>query len=383
MKNIFNIIKENNNKFPDTYVIEDGYVLDRETLIRNGIVDPDLKKSKKLYPIYIPGRHPIKSKGSEITYNDIVQTDSVVYQSDNFFELGISKDDNIPIVGKKVRVFYDKVDDKTFSTIYFELVDPNSKISISGNPNFIRMNTNRVNANTNANSINNSITGKSGGVARGIQLSFEKMFSQALGNIIILKNNNLALNLYAVAGKESSWFSGANGDSGVSYGLFQLNTRVHTLDFIQKYIDNAIEYFDLKEIDGIGPSQLSYPLNVNEWIKSVGYNINPYPIKSITNLNIDVQLAAWIGYMIDEKYIKRLESIPVHEDIVKFQDAQRFHISYIHDYKNSTEQSYNGAISTNNALYSQLLNFFINSKTLSKKDLYSYGEDVAYVSNFL
>ncbi|MGD8777755.1 MAG: hypothetical protein PVH88_02205 [Ignavibacteria bacterium] len=181
-------------------------------------------------------------------------------------------------------------------------------------------------------------------INRGIRLSFREMFSQPFGMMIILMNNQLALNIYACAGQESSFYTGCVGDNGKSYGLFQFYTSVHKEKDISKYINKSIRFFKLEFLEN---------LNYSEWVHSVGYKM-VYPKIEADEINIDVQIAAWLGYMIEENYISELANISVFTDIVNYQKAQRFHPDHIDTYQKNTEKYYNIAKEKYDKYYSEL-----------------------------
>lgn len=343
--NILKVVNELRKKYKDDYIIQEGIVLDRNFLIENGYLPADIKYSRKYYPIYIPGKHPIfgKNKVKYINDYDLTNPNSDVYNSYNYYEIGTSMndDDSIPPFSK-VRVFYNKSSDKLYATMYFEVISFTDKSNVVGDDVSV----------SNADYISSfdtdskrSVCGYSGGQARrGFQTSFSSMFSQMIGKIILLRNDELALNMYAVAGQESAWFSGARGDSGVSYGFFQLNTRVHTEPYIKEYIEAGLKYLKIKDQSNVKLDDLSLSYNVREWQLSVGYvnsSDSTYPIKREEDINYDVQLLAWLGYMVKERYADRLSTIPVYEDIVKYQKAQRFVASLINEYRNNTRIHYN------------------------------------------
>lgn len=162
------------------------------------------------------------------------------------------------------------------------------------------------------------------GALRGHHTSFKKMFNSHLGEIILLRNDKLALNVYACAGVESSHYSGACGDKGKSFGYFQMHTKVHTPKYIKMYIDRAVKEFNISNF-------WKQKLYTNEeWEFSVGKNIE-YPYGN--NLNVSVQLACWLGYMFFERYFERLSNVNVARDIKRYQAAQRFHKSLMNKYQ--------------------------------------------------
>lgn len=345
-ENILKVVNELRKKYKDDYIIQEGIVLDREYLIENGYLPADLKHSKKYYPIYIPGKHPIfgKNKVQYITDYDLTNPNSDLYNSYNYFEVGTAMYEDTPIPPfSKVRVFYNKASNKLYATMYFEVISFTEKSNIVGD-NISVSNENYIST-FNITSQSSVCSFSGGQTRRGFFTPFSTMFSQVIGKIILLREDELALNMYAVAGQESSWYSGARGDKGgVSYGFFQLNTGVHTEPFIKEYIQTGLNYLNIKDQPNIKVEDLSLTYNVKEWQLSVGYvnsSNTTYPIRRETDVNYDVQLLAWLGYMKKEKYADRLSSIPVHQDIERYQKAQRFVKSLISDYQSNTKKYYN------------------------------------------
>lgn len=356
--NILQIINELKNQYKDDYVIQEGIVLNRDYLIENGVLPEKLRHSTKYYPIYIPGKHPIFSQKNSIKYitdSDINNPNSDLYTTFNYYEIGTLMREDFPVVpGNKVRIFYNKVTDKTYATMYFEVISSVEKSSIV-NDDVIISNADYINS-FNIEIYRSVATFSGGNAQRGFFTSFTSMFSQVVGKIILLRDDELALNLYAIAGQESSWFSGARGDKGFSYGYFQLNTKVHTLSFVSEYITSALRYLDIEDQSTTKLSDLSLSYNVPEWQHSVGY-VGPsekYPVKRQQDINYDIQLLVWLGYMIKERYIEKLRTIPVYEDIIQYQKAQRFRKSLISDYRNNTKIYYNKFKSEKNKRLNEL-----------------------------
>jgi len=378
-KNILNIIKESNNSFPDDHIIQDGIVLDRAFLIENGIIENTIKYSKKYYPIYIPGKHPTKGKGtSRITLSDVYSKDSILYNSSNYFDIATLKDESQnPNTGYRVRVYYSKSTDKTYSAIYFEVVGELSKSSKESGD-IVLFNEN---LDSSFEGVGQSVASYSGGnTKRGIRISFSDMFSQTVGKIILLRNDNMALNIFSAAGQESSWYSGAIGDSGNSYGWFQLNTKVHTPNIISQYITTGLNYFKIRDLPTTKVSKLSLSYNLSEWQRSVGYG-NEYLVKRVSDLNSDIQLLAWVGYMVTEGYADRLGETTIFDDIDNYQKAQRFVPQLKDSYANNTKNYYYNNKSTRDNRYAEIKKFQDNVFGTVNLALYDY--DHKYLAEYI
>lgn len=343
--NILKIVNEIRKKYRDDYAIQEGIVLDKTYLIANGYLPDKIRHSKKYYPIYIPGKHPVfgfKNRVKRITDGDLNNPNSDIYNSYNYHEVGVLMREDTPVTPlSRVRVFYNKTSNKAYATMYFEVISSNEKSDVVSSDVTVS-NIDYVNS-FNSTS-NRSVTAISGGqTRRGFYTQFPTMFSQLVGKIIVLRDDELALNMYAVAGQESSWFSGARGDNGNSYGFFQMNTGVHTPPYIAEYIENALDYLDITDKSGIKLSDLSLTYNEKEWHHSVGFvqsTNTQYPIKRESDVNYDIQLLVWLGYMIAERYANRLSTIPVYDDIEKYQNAQRFVESLKREYAKNTKTYY-------------------------------------------
>ena len=378
-KNILNIIKESNNSFPDDYIIQDGIILNRAFLIENGIVENTIKYSKKYYPIYIPGKHPTKGKGtSRITLNDVYSKDSILYNSSNYFDIATLKDTiQNPKTGHRVRVYYSKSMDKTYSTIYFEVVDEKSILSKpSGDITLFN-----ENLDSSFEGVGQSVASYSGGnTKRGILISFSDMFSQTVGKIILLRNDNMALNIFSAAGQESSWYSGAIGDSGKSYGWFQMNTGVHTPNIISQYIDAGLNYFKIRDLPTSKVSKLSLSYNLSEWQRSVGYKME-YPVKRVNELNADIQLLVWVGYMVTKNYVNILGETTIFDDIVNYQKAQGFVKGLSDSYAYNTKRYFYKNEPIRDNRYAEIKKF--QESVFSNVNLALYDYDHKYLAEYI
>lgn len=360
--NILKIVNELRKTYKNDYIIQEGIVLNREFLADNGFLSAELRHHKKYYPIYIPGKHPIfgKNKVRYISDGDIYDSTSDVYNSFNYYEIGILMREDTPVTyGDKVRIFYNKSSNKEYATIYFEIISSSEKSNIIPNvnsSNVVVSNSKYVDSFSTDNKSVSSIAG-GGKTKRGFYTPFSTMFSQLVGKIILLRNDKLALNAYSVAGQESSWHTGAYAKTGkeFSYGFFQMNTKVHTMPYIKEYIDTALKYFDIEDKYGIKLSDLSLSYSVDEWKLSVGFiesSNDAYPLLREQDVNYDVQLLVWYGYMIKRNYINNLSTIPVFNDINRYQVAQGFAKSLIPDYANNTKTYYTKYESERNKKYS-------------------------------
>lgn len=349
-QNILNVITELKKQYKDDYIIQEGILLNRTFLIDNGFLGEEIRYSKKYYPIYIPGKHPIFRRNSiqYIIDEDLYDYNSDLYNSYNYYEIGVLMREDTPVSNySKVRVFYSKASDKLYSNMYFEIISTNEKSSIvSGN-----VTTSNSTYIQRFDSLENkSVCSFAGGnTRRGFSTSFDRMFSQIIGKIILLRNDELALNMYAVAGQESTWFSGAVAGTSKeqSYGFFQLNTKVHTPTAINEYIRRGLNYFNIKNQPNVKIEDLSLTYNLSEWQQSVGYGVKEYPIKRPEDINYDIQLLVWTGYMQQRGYINTLSTIPVFKDIYNgsklpsYQKAQGFELSLTGEYEKNTRIYYN------------------------------------------
>lgn len=378
-KNILNIIKESNNNFADDYIIQDGIILDRSFLIENGVIENTIKYSKKYYPIYIPGKHPTKGKGtSRITLNDIYSKDSILYTNSNYFDIATLKDTSQnPKTGYRVRVYYSKSANKIYSAIYFEIVDEKSILSKQSGDITIFS----ENLDSSFEGVGQSVASYSGGnTKRGIRISFNDMFSQTVGKIILLRNDNMALNIFSAAGQESSWYSGAVGDSGKSYGWFQMNTGVHTPDVISQYIDAGLNYFKIRDLPTTKVSKLSLSYNLSEWQRSVGYEME-YPVKRVGELNADIQLLVWVGYMVTKNYVNRLGETTIFDDIVNYQKAQRFVESLSGSYVYNTKNYFYKNKPNRDNRYAEIKKF--QESVFNNVNLTLYDYDHKYLAEYI
>ncbi len=174
-------------------------------------------------------------------------------------------------------------------------------------------------------------------LTRGCQIRFKLMFSGEIGQAILKREDLLALNMYACAGMESSHYYAALGDHGMSYGLFQMHTKVHKDHHIQNYVEKGISYLGLDWNEAF--------IGYMDWSYGVGYKIPNYKAPASTpstfiGMCIDPQLACWIGYMVTERYIDNLCRIPVFMDIKKYQKAQRFHKDGMATYEIRTKEHF-------------------------------------------
>lgn len=174
-------------------------------------------------------------------------------------------------------------------------------------------------------------------LTRGCQVRFKLMFSGEIGQVILKREDLLALNLYACAGMESSHYHAASGDHGMSYGLFQIHTKVHKDEDIQKYIEKGLSY--------LGLDWNEVPRGYIDWSFAVGYKIPEYQTPTFASdmfigMCVDPQLVCWIGYMVTERYIDNLCRIPVFMDIKKYQKAQRFHKDGMVNYAIGTKEHF-------------------------------------------
>lgn len=381
-KNLIDIIRDANTENKDDYVIQEGIILNRTFLIDNGLIDSNIKFSTKFYPIYIPGKHPTNFGKTRITLNDIFNKDSVLYNNSSYFEIGTHKEDGTkdPQTGQAVRIYYNKASDKRYSKLLFEIIEPTATIPESQGD----ISVNIRGLSSSFTTPNQSVASYSGGnVKRGILTSFSDMFSQPFGKIILLRGDELAINTYACAGQESSWYSGAIGDAGKSFGWFQMHTKVHTPKFIQEYIDIALNYFKIKDLKQIKLSDLSLRYTVKEWETSVGFPGGTYPIKQPQYLNCDVQLLVWYGYMTKEKYINRLSTVRVFDDIENYQKAQRFAMSLIEKYKTNTMNYYFAAVGEKNKRFNELDSFRMAVNNETSMSLYLPTPEHKYVAEYI
>ena len=186
--NILSIVNELKKQYKDDYIIQEGIVLNRNYLIDNGYLGPELRHSRKFYPIYIPGKHPIFGTNSVkyIIDEDLYSADSILYNSFNYYEVGILMREDTPVSDySKVRVFYNKSTDKLYATMYFEVISSNEKSNIvSGNVSV----SNAKYVKIFDNDSNKSVCSFAGGnTVRGFKTSFSRMFSQVVGKIILLR----------------------------------------------------------------------------------------------------------------------------------------------------------------------------------------------------
>jgi hypothetical protein len=367
-KNIFNVIKENTNENLDDYIIYDGYVLNSQYLVNSGFESSKLSTNDFLYPIYIPGKHPvIDSEGKDIDIFNINDSTSCFYTTGNYYELCILDQFNntkSPTVGDPVRIYYNKSKNKTYSIGYFKIYGTN----VINSSNSKDINQNSTNVDTSKTSITNAYTKIN--YTKISPLSFNILFGGIIGKIIVYKYNYLSKNLYSIAYKESIVNPYAIGDaitntSAGSQGLFQINMNNRTSTDLQNFLTTGFNY-----------------INGNKKLPNI-YTVNSFnnSLDSTKGIDPDVQIVAYIGYLSINNALDVLITDPITNGNIFyiFAKAQRFNTGYA-DYENTVNMAYNSIESEYTSYYTQLKTI-IDPKILAKttngldqpyKDLVTY-----------
>jgi len=328
-KNIFNIIKENTNENLDDYIIYDGYVLKKEFLVQSGFENSKLLTSDFLYPIYIPGKHPvIDPQGGDIDISNINNSNSCFYTTGNYYELCILDQFNntkFPNGGDLVRIYYNKSKNKTYSIGYFKIYGENT-INSANNKD---INQNSFNVNTSKISVTNAYIKVN--YPEIPPLDFNILFGGFIGKIVVYKYNYLSRNLYSIAYKESKVNPYAIGDvttntSAGSQGLFQINMNNRNSTDLLNFLTTGFNY-----------------INNNKNLLNI-YTVNSFnnSLKNKLGINPDVQIVAYIGYLIINNALDVLINNPITDEntFSIFAKAQRFNNSLYTDYKNIVNNAY-------------------------------------------
>lgn len=310
-KNIFNIIKDNASEKFDDFIIYEGYIINKKFLVASGYENDYLKKNDSLYPIYIPGKHPLlTASGEDVNLSHIYDNTSYFYRTGNYYEICAkdADDTSSPNPGDFVRIYYNKSKNKTYAIGYFKVVKKDALASTLNNG---TVNQSDSSLDTSNNSVTNSFNKVN---YPNITLTFDTLFNSLIGNILIYKYNKLTINLYAIAYRESNINPYAIDQIDTNHGskgLYQLNRNYWNDSALQNFINMGFNVINTN-------NKLTNTYTVSQFDSSLDST------KGINNL--DTQTLAYIGFLYSNNVLSLLTGASIQDKTAfnTFATVQRF-----------------------------------------------------------